>query len=174
MMGVLCAYLLMMSVFAYTYAVIGEFGSEPFFNQGEQWNQIGRLPLLQPDHDHDGRHRRPHPGGRDLGRSLTAAEALIGQIYMVTVVAVIVTNLGRTRVIPEAVEAPEVPPPLRRSRRSDEPAKREARRWMTYCSAFRWSWCCRSSPGWPVHGSAYRRSSRCWSSASSPESRSPD
>jgi hypothetical protein len=32
-----------------------------------------------------------------LGRALTGAEALIGQIYMVTVVAVIVGNLGRSR-----------------------------------------------------------------------------
>ena len=33
----------------------------------------------------------------DLGRSLTAAEALFGQIYLVTVVAVIVANLKPKR-----------------------------------------------------------------------------
>ncbi len=94
MMGVLCAYLLLMSVFAYSYAVLGELGSVPFFNEGEQWNRIGDyiyyslitittvgMGDLTP--------------ATDLGRSLTAAEALIGQIYMVTVVAVIVSNLGR-------------------------------------------------------------------------------
>lgn len=96
MMGVLCAYLLIMSLFAYSYAVIGEFGDGPFFNQGEQWNQIGNylyyslitvttvgMGDLTP--------------ATQIGRSLTAAEALIGQIYMVTVVAVIVSNLGRSR-----------------------------------------------------------------------------
>jgi len=96
MMGVLCAYLLMASSFAYAYAVIGEVGDQPFFNQGEQWNQIGDylyyslitittvgMGDLTP--------------ATQLGRSLTAAEALIGQIYMVTVVAVIVSNLGRSR-----------------------------------------------------------------------------
>ncbi len=94
MMGVLCAYLLLMSVFAYSYGVLGEFGDTAFFNQGEQWNRIGDyiyfslitittvgMGDLTP--------------ATDLGRSLTAAEALIGQIYMVTVVAVIVSNLGR-------------------------------------------------------------------------------
>jgi hypothetical protein len=96
MMGVLCAYLLMMSAFAYAYAVVGEVGSEPFFNQGEQWNQVSDylyyslitittvgMGDLTP--------------ATQLGRSLTGAEALIGQIYMVTVVAVIVSNLGRPR-----------------------------------------------------------------------------
>lgn len=95
MMGVLCAYLLLMTLFAYTYAVVGEFGSEPFFNQGAQWNSPGDyiyystittttvgLGDLTP--------------ASDLGRSLTAAEALIGQIYVVTVVALIVSNLGRS------------------------------------------------------------------------------
>ena len=35
--------------------------------------------------------------GTDLGRSVAIAEALIGQIYLVTVVAVIVGNLSRRR-----------------------------------------------------------------------------
>ena len=35
---------------------------------------------------------------QDLGRSLAITEALIGQIYLVTVVAVIVSNIGRTRI----------------------------------------------------------------------------
>jgi hypothetical protein len=35
--------------------------------------------------------------GTDVGRSLAIAEALIGQIYLVTVVAAIVGGLGRQR-----------------------------------------------------------------------------
>lgn len=96
MIGVLCVYLLMAISFAYLFAVIGELGSEPFFNQGAQWNDLSDylyyslitittvgMGDLTP--------------ATDLGRSLTAAEALIGQIYMVTIVAVIVANIGRKR-----------------------------------------------------------------------------
>ncbi len=95
MMGVLCAYLLLMSSFAYAFAVIGEFGSAPFFNQGAEWNTIGDytyFSLITITTVGFG----DFTPGTDLGRSLTAAEALIGQIYMVTVVAVIVANLGRS------------------------------------------------------------------------------
>jgi hypothetical protein len=105
MMGVICAYLLIMSAFAYAYAVIGQFGDGPFFNQGEQWNQVSDylyyslitittvgMGDLTP--------------ATQLGRSLTGAEALIGQIYMVTVVAVIVSNLGRSRPAPGPAGSP--------------------------------------------------------------------
>jgi hypothetical protein len=105
MMGVLCAYLLIMGLFAYAYSVIGDLGSQPFFNQGEQWNQIGdylyySLTTITTVGMGD------LTPATQLGRSLTAAEALIGQIYMVTVVAVIVTNLGRSRT-PKAAEKTE-------------------------------------------------------------------
>jgi hypothetical protein len=95
MMGVLCAYLLITTVFAYSYAVLGEFGDGPFFSQGEQWNQVS-------DYLYYSLITITTVGMGDLtpatqvGRSLTAAEALVGQIYMVTVVAVIVSNLGRS------------------------------------------------------------------------------
>ncbi len=95
MMGVLCAYLLLALSFAYAFAVIGEVGSEPFFSQGEKWNTIGDyiyFSLITITTVGFG----DFTPGTDLGRSLTAAEALIGQIYMVTVVAVIVANLGRS------------------------------------------------------------------------------
>jgi hypothetical protein len=36
------------------------------------------------------------PAG-DLGRMLAATEALLGQIYLVTVVALLVANIGRGR-----------------------------------------------------------------------------
>jgi hypothetical protein len=104
MMGVLCAYLLLMSAFAYAYAVLGELGTGPFFNQGEQWNEIG-------DYVYYSLITITTVGMGDLtpatqfGRSLTAAEALIGQIYMVTVVAVIVSNLGRKSVKAPATSA---------------------------------------------------------------------
>ncbi len=113
MMGVLCAYLLIMSAFAYSYAVISKLGGEAFFNQGEQWNTMGSylyFSLITITTVGFG----DLTPATDLGRSLTAAEALIGQIYMVTVVAVIVANLGRTE-----------PPPItarQGSGESDDPA----------------------------------------------------
>jgi hypothetical protein len=96
MIGVLCVYLLMAISFAYVFAVIGEVGEKPFFTQGEQWNQIAdylyySLTTITTVGMGD------LTPATDLGRSLTAAEALIGQIYMVTIVAVIVSNIGRTR-----------------------------------------------------------------------------
>jgi hypothetical protein len=33
----------------------------------------------------------------DLARAMVALEALIGQIYLVTIVALVVSNIGRTR-----------------------------------------------------------------------------
>ena len=108
MMGVLCAYLLLMSSFAYTYAVIGEFGSAPFFNQGAQWNSLGDyiyFSLITITTVGMG----DFTPASDLGRSLTAAEALIGQIYMVTVVAAIVSNLGRKEPRGDASDAEPLP-----------------------------------------------------------------
>lgn len=95
MMGVLCAYLLLLSAFAYAYAVLGELGGEPFFDQGPQWNDLGDYVYFSVTTITTVGMGDLTPSG-DLGRSLTAAEALIGQIYMVTVVAVIVSNLGRS------------------------------------------------------------------------------
>ncbi len=41
------------------------------------------------------------PAG-DVGRMLAITEALIGQVYLVTIVALIVTNLGREQESPAA------------------------------------------------------------------------
>lgn len=96
MIGVLCVYLLMALSFAYAFAVIGEFGSQPFFSQGPQWDELGDYLYFSLITITTVGFGDLSPG-TDLGRSLAAAEALIGQIYMVTVVAVIVANIGRKR-----------------------------------------------------------------------------
>ncbi|MCB0859360.1 MAG: two pore domain potassium channel family protein [Solirubrobacterales bacterium] len=96
MMGVLCLYLLMSLAFASGFAAVSQVDGKPFFEQGGGWDSINNylyfslttittmgLGDLTPN--------------TDLGRSLTAAEALIGQIYLVTVVAVIVANLKPRR-----------------------------------------------------------------------------
>ena len=52
--------------------------------------------------------RRPHADG-DLGRMLAVTEAIAGQLYLVSAVAVLVGNLGRTRT--EAAPLANRPPP---------------------------------------------------------------
>ena len=96
MMGVLCIYLLMCLAFSAAFGAVAEFSNEPFFTQGAEWDTINNylyyslttittvgMGDLTP--------------ATDLGRSLTGAEALIGQIYVITVVAVIVSNLQPSR-----------------------------------------------------------------------------
>ncbi|MBN8865931.1 MAG: two pore domain potassium channel family protein [Solirubrobacterales bacterium] len=96
MMGVLCIYLLMSLAFASAYAAISALGNDAFFSQGASWDTTNNylyyslttvttvgMGDLSP--------------ATNLGRSLTAAEALIGQIYVITVVAVIVANLRPRR-----------------------------------------------------------------------------
>ena len=44
-----------------------------------------------------------------IGRALAVTEGLMGQIYLVTTVAALVGNLGRTRMLPKGIddEAPK-------------------------------------------------------------------
>ena len=96
MMGVLCIYLLMSLAFSAAYGASAAVSGDPFFTQGTDAGTTNNylyyslttittvgMGDLTP--------------ATNMGRSLTAAEALIGQIYVITIVAVIVGNLGRTR-----------------------------------------------------------------------------
>jgi hypothetical protein len=95
MFGVLCIYLLLGMLFAFAYGLVGDLQTEPFFASGidpdisdylyfsfATMTTVGYGDLV---------------AGTDLGRSVAITEALIGQIYLVTVVAVIVGNLSRRR-----------------------------------------------------------------------------
>ena len=96
MMGVLCIYLLMGLAFASGFARIEGVGNEPFFRSGDGSETLSNYLYFSLTTITTAGLGDFAPRG-DLGRSLTAAEALIGQIYLVTVVAVIVANLGRKR-----------------------------------------------------------------------------
>lgn len=96
MMGVLCIYLLMSMAFAESFALIQVLGGEPFFRTGQGAEDLSNYLYFSITTITTAGLGDFSPAG-DLGRSLTAAEALIGQIYLVTVVAVIVGNLGRRR-----------------------------------------------------------------------------
>jgi len=96
MLGVLCIYLLMSIAFASGFALIHEVSGDPFFRPGDGADSISNFLYFSLTTITTAGLGDFAPAG-NLGRSLTGAEALIGQIYLVTVVAVIVANLGRKR-----------------------------------------------------------------------------
>jgi len=96
MMGVLCIYLLMCLAFAAAFAAIAAISGEPFFQQGAAVGTTNNY-LYYSITTVTTVGLGDFSPATNLGRSLTAAEALIGQIYVLTVVAVIVGNLGRSR-----------------------------------------------------------------------------
>ena len=96
MLGVLCIYLLMALAFAEAFGLIEAIKDQPFFRDGQGAEDLSNYLYFSITTITTAGLGDFSPAG-DLGRSLTAAEALIGQIYLVTVVAVIVANLGRRR-----------------------------------------------------------------------------
>lgn len=94
MFGVLCLYLLIGLIFGVAYATVFELSNTPFFNTGDAGRDdflyfsfttlttVGYGDLVAVT---------------DLGRSLAITEALLGQLYLVTVVAVIISNLQPRR-----------------------------------------------------------------------------
>jgi hypothetical protein len=92
MFGVLCLYVLIGLIFAVAFAVIQDVGSTDFFTT----KHAGRDDFLYFSYA-----TLTTVGYGDLvaatnlGRSMAICEALLGQIYLVTVVALIVGNLGR-------------------------------------------------------------------------------
>ena len=94
-MAALSVYLLIGLLLAFAYSVIGAIDPGPFFASGTD----GKLP----DHLYFSYSTLTTVGFGDLtargdiGRMASVLEALIGQIYLVTVVAVLVSNLGGRR-----------------------------------------------------------------------------
>jgi hypothetical protein len=110
--GALCVYLLAGLFFAYLFRVVGELDPS-FFVQtddatGVDYVYFSFVTLATLGYGD------LTPRG-DLGRMLSATEAILGQLYLVSAVALLVANLGRTR--SEATPRPVKRPPSRRSRR---------------------------------------------------------
>jgi hypothetical protein len=89
--GAVCVYVLIGIMFVYLYGVIAVVGSGDFFAQGTDGTRSLRLyfsfvtlaTLGYGDYTASG----------ELGRTLAIVEALVGQLYLVTVIAVLVSRI---------------------------------------------------------------------------------
>ena len=93
-MGVLSLYILLGMVFAFTYGAIDRLGSA-FFADGATATAAHCIYFSFVTLSTVG--YGDFVARTDLGHTLSVFEALIGQIYLVTIVSVIVSNLGRRR-----------------------------------------------------------------------------
>jgi hypothetical protein len=92
-MGVLCIYLLMGMFYAFLYGSIDRLGSGPFFTGGASANASNCLYFSFTTLTTVG--YGDLTARTDLGHTLAVTESLFGQIYLVTVVAVLVSGLTR-------------------------------------------------------------------------------
>ena len=89
----MCIYVLLGMMFAFVYAAINGLGSDAFF---VQTNHAGTPDFLyfsfvtQTTVGYGDFTARS-----DLGRALSVLEALTGQLYLVTIIAVLVSRLGK-------------------------------------------------------------------------------
>ena len=91
--GAICVYILIGMLFMWIFSVLAALGKTPFFAQGTDGTRSIRLYFSFTTLATLG--YGDYTPARNLGRTLAVLEALIGQLYLVTVVAVIVTRLGR-------------------------------------------------------------------------------
>jgi hypothetical protein len=92
-MGVLCIYLLMGMLYAFLYGSIDRLGGDPFFVGGAPASASNCLYFSFTTMTTVG--YGDLTARSNLGHTVAVSEALIGQIYLVTVVAVLVSGLGR-------------------------------------------------------------------------------
>jgi hypothetical protein len=95
-MGVLSLYILLGMLFGFVYGAADRFGGEPFFAGGEEATVSRCLYFSFTTLSTVG--FGDVVARSDAGHTLAIFEALIGQIYLVTVVSMIVSNLGRPTV----------------------------------------------------------------------------
>jgi hypothetical protein len=94
-LGAICLYLLAGMFFAFLYVAMGSLGGEPFFEGATSGGAIDAVYFSFTTITTTG-YGDLSPI-TDLGRMVAVTEALIGEFYLVTVVAVLVANLGRPR-----------------------------------------------------------------------------
>ena len=94
-LGAICIYVFVGMFFAFLYSAIGALGSEPFFAQGANSTTADYLYFSFVTLTTTGYGDLTAAGG--LGRACAVFEALMGQIYLVTVVALLVSQLATRR-----------------------------------------------------------------------------
>jgi Ion channel len=92
-MGVLSLYILLGMFFAFLYGAIDRLGGDPFFANGNTATTSHCLYFSFTTLTTVG--YGDYVARTDTGHTLAVFEALLGQIYLVTVVSLIVSNLGR-------------------------------------------------------------------------------
>ena len=93
--GALCLYLLIGMFFAFLYGAIDQLGDGAFFSNGAPATVAHCIYFSFTTLATIG--YGDFTATTNLGHTLSITEGLIGQIYLVTIVAVIVSNLGRER-----------------------------------------------------------------------------
>jgi hypothetical protein len=119
--GALCVYLLAGILFAYVFAAVGDISGNPFFVQQTTANGVDFVYFSFVTLATLGYGDLTARG--DLGRMLSVTEAILGQLYLVSAVALLVANLGRTRTVaaPTRPSGSRVAPHESRARRQSEP-----------------------------------------------------
>ncbi len=96
-LGVVSVYILVGMLFAFVYGVINQVGGAPFFDQGGSATVARCLYFSFTTLTTTG--YGDLTARTNLGHTLSVSEALLGQIYLVTVVSLLVGNLGRRPVV---------------------------------------------------------------------------
>ncbi len=94
-LGALCVYILLGMLWSFAYAAVGTIQSEPFFAQQAHATVADYLYFSFVTQTTVGYGDLTAANG--LGRAMAVLEALIGQLYLVTVIALLVSNLGAAR-----------------------------------------------------------------------------
>lgn len=93
--GGLCLYLLLGLAFAFAFNLTEDLSGNPFFSNGVSGSSNDFLYFSLATLTTTG--YGDFTAATEFGRTLSVSEALCGQIYLVTVVALLVSNLGRPR-----------------------------------------------------------------------------
>ena len=107
--GAATIYLLIGVFFGQVYTLMATAGDSPFFAQGTDGTIAERLYFSFVTITTVG--YGDFTAATQWGRAFAAAEALIGQLYLVTVISVLVGNLGKkNKTAPSASQAAATPP----------------------------------------------------------------
>jgi hypothetical protein len=106
-LGAVCVYVLVGLSFAFVFELVGAFASQPFFASQETGTRSDYVYFSFITMATVGYGDLAAQGG--LGRALAVTEGLLGQIYLVTAVAALVSNIGRGAPAPRQGRGKEAP-----------------------------------------------------------------